>query len=105
MGKDPQPADMRHYLHTSQDNGGVHLNSGIPNRAFYLAASAIGGHAWEKAGQIWYDTIRDRSLRASANFASFAGHTVANAGKRYGTGSTEQKAVADAWNTVGVKPA
>jgi len=104
LGKDPQPADMQHYVRTAQDNGGVHINSGIPNRAFYLAATAIGGNAWVKAGQIWYDTIRDKSLKASANFAAFAGRTVANAGHRYGTNSTEQKAVSDAWNTVGVKP-
>jgi Zn-dependent metalloprotease len=69
MGKDPQPADMAHYVHTAQDNGGVHTNSGIPNRAFFLVATALGGNAWEKAGQIWYDTIRDKSLNASANFA------------------------------------
>jgi Zn-dependent metalloprotease len=105
MGKDPQPADMQHYVRTGQDNGGVHLNSGIPNRAFYLAATALGGHAWEKAGQIWYDTVRDRTLRPSANFATFASHTVANAGRRYGSGGAEQRAVADAWQQVGVKPA
>jgi Zn-dependent metalloprotease len=105
MGKDPQPADMQHYVRTAQDNGGVHINSGIPNHAFYLTATAIGGHAWEKAGQIWYDTIRDKSLKASANFAAFAGRTVANAGHRYGTNSAEQKAVIDAWRRVGVKPA
>jgi Zn-dependent metalloprotease len=104
MGKDPQPADMRHYIHTAQDNGGVHLNSGIPNHAFYLAATAIGGNAWEKAGQIWYDTIRDKSLKPTANFQSFAQHTFKNAGHRYGTGSAEQKAVSDAWRQVGVKP-
>jgi Zn-dependent metalloprotease len=104
LGKDPQPADMQHYVRTAQDNGGVHINSGIPNHAFYLAAVAMGGHAWEKAGQIWYDTIRDKSLRSSANFAAFAGRTVASAGQRYGMNSTERKAVADAWNKVGVKP-
>ncbi len=103
MGKDPQPADMRHYLHTGQDNGGVHLNSGIPNHAFYLAATAIGGNAWEKAGQIWYDTITDRGLKSAAGFATFAKHTVTNAGHRYGTHSTERKAVAEAWREVGVK--
>lgn len=105
LGKDPQPANMRDYIQTGEDNGGVHLNSGIPNRAFYLVAVAIGGYAWEKAGQIWYDTIRDKSLRAHANFAAFAGRTVANAGHRYGTNSAEQKAVNDAWRQVGVKPA
>lgn len=103
LGKDPQPADMAHYIHTAEDNGGVHLNSGIPNHAFYLAATAIGGYAWEKAGQIWYDTICDRTLRASASFHSFAQHTVKNAGQRYGKGGAEQKAVAEAWKEVGVK--
>ena len=104
LGKDPQPADMAHYVRTSQDNGGVHINSGIPNRAFFLVATALGGNAWVKAGQIWYDTIRDRSLRSRATFAAFAGRTIANAGHRYGANGTEQKAVADAWRQVGVKP-
>ena len=105
MGKDPQPADMKHYVHTAQDSGGVHLNSGIPNHVFYLLATALGGNSWDKAGQIWYDTIRDKSLRKSANFAAFAGRTVANAGHRYGTNSAEQKAVTVAWSRVGVRPA
>jgi Zn-dependent metalloprotease len=103
MGKDPQPADMRHYVHTASDNGGVHLNSGIPNRAFYLVAAALGGHAWEKAGQIWYDTVRDKNLRRTATFSAFAGRTVSNAKRRYGNKSAEKKAVVDAWHTVGVK--
>jgi len=105
LGKDPQPADMKHYVRTMQDNGGVHINSGIPNRAFYLVATALGGNAWVKAGQIWYDTIRDKNLRSSATFTAFAGRTVANAQRRYGSTSVEQKAVADSWKTVGVKPA
>jgi Zn-dependent metalloprotease len=102
MGKDPQPADMAHFVVTNQDNGGVHLNSGIPNRAFYLAATALGGNAWEKAGQIWYDAIRDKSLPQSADFATFAQYTKKCARTRYGFGGVEEKAVIDAWNTVGV---
>ena len=70
LGKDPQPKDMQHFVRTTQDNGGVHINSGIPNRAFYLAASKIGGYAWEKAGKIWYDTLRDPRLRANAKWQS-----------------------------------
>jgi Zn-dependent metalloprotease len=45
LGKDPQPSDMSGYFQGSDDNGGVHINSGIPNHAFYLAAMAIGGNA------------------------------------------------------------
>jgi Zn-dependent metalloprotease len=102
LGKDPQPADMAHYVHTTDDNGGVHTNSGIPNHAFYLVATAIGGNAWEKAGQIWYDTLIDHRLKPNANFASFAQMTILNAGARYGANSTEQKAVMNAWQQVGV---
>jgi Zn-dependent metalloprotease len=104
IGRDPQPAHMQHYVRTQQDLGGVHINSGIPNHAFYLCAMAIGGHAWEKAGQIWYDTILDKSLRPTASFGAFAGRTVANAGRRYGANSIEQKAVIDSWERVGVQP-
>jgi Zn-dependent metalloprotease len=103
LGKDPQPADMAHYVTTAQDNGGVHTNSGIPNHAFYLAATNIGGYAWEKAGQIWYDTVCDPRLKASANFSAFANLTILNAGRRYGNNSTEQKGITDAWHKVGVK--
>ena len=48
---------MDDYVRTGRDNGGVHINSGIPNHAFYLAATALGGNAWERAGQIWYDVL------------------------------------------------
>lgn len=103
LGKDPQPADMAHYVHTLQDNGGVHTNSGIPNHAFYLAATSIGGYAWEKAGKIWYDTLLDHNLKPSANFSRFAQLTIAHAGVLYGANGIEQKAVQDAWRQVGVK--
>ncbi len=48
LGTDPQPTDMAHYVETDEDDGGVHLNSGIPNRAFYLTATALGGRAWRR---------------------------------------------------------
>lgn len=52
QGKDPQAGNMAQYEQTFEDYGGVHMFSGIPNRAFYLAAVAFGSYAWEKAGQI-----------------------------------------------------
>ena len=60
-GKDPQPAHMDGYVDTTDDNGGVHINSGIPNHAFYLAATALGGHSWEKAGR---DLVRGAARSA-----------------------------------------
>ncbi|MDE3158747.1 MAG: M4 family metallopeptidase, partial [Acidobacteriota bacterium] len=67
------------------------------------AAASLGGFAWEKAGQIWYDTLLDPRLKATANFAAFANLTVLNASHRYGVNSDERKAVLDAWKKVGVK--
>ncbi|WP_423923651.1 M4 family metallopeptidase [Frigoribacterium sp. 2-23] len=104
LGRDPQPADMAGYVETSDDNGGVHLNSGIPNHAFYLVADALGGHAWERAGQIWYDTLTGGHLPADADFARFAAATVHAADARYGAGSTESRATREGWTGVGVTP-
>jgi Zn-dependent metalloprotease len=103
IGKDPQPADMSGYVTTTDDNGGVHINSGIPNRAFYLAAKKIGGYAWQKAGLIWYRALNG-SLKPSANFQDMANATMTIAGSLFGQNGAEQQAVADAWSTVGVAP-
>ncbi|MGX4692326.1 M4 family metallopeptidase [Streptomyces sp. JNUCC 63] len=104
LGKDPQPATMDHYVHTGSDNGGVHINSGIPNHAFYLVATALGGHAWERAGQIWYDVLTSGHLQEDALFADFATLTVKAARERYGVGD-ELEAVRKAWEQVGVPTA
>lgn len=97
LGKDPQPAHMKDFVHTVQDNGGVHINSGIPNRAFYLLATALGGNAWERAGHIWYDALRDSKLKANAGFAAFAKLSATHA-----QNAAELKAVKAAWNRVGI---
>ena len=102
LGKDPQPATMSAYVNTTSDNGGVHTNSGIPNHAFYLAAIALGGHSWEKAGPIWYATLCDSRLSSTAQFQDFANLTTDNAGKLFG--ETEQQAVFQAWIAVGITP-
>lgn len=102
LGKDPQPAHLRDYVETSEDNGGVHINSGIPNKAFHDLAVALGGNAWEVAGQVWFDTIVGE-IRADCDFATFAGLTLAAATARYGEGSREAEAVRVAWSGVGVE--
>lgn len=102
IGKDPQPGHMRNYVKTTSDNGGVHINSGIPNHAFYLAAEEIGGYAWEKTGKIWYITLRDR-LRENSDFQATANFTYEVAGSLYGKGSKEERAVINAWDKVGIK--
>jgi Zn-dependent metalloprotease len=101
LGKDPQPANMKDYVNTSQDNGGVHINSGIVNHAFYLMAVEIGGYAWEKAGQIWYKTLTEK-LKNDSNFQDAADLTFAVAGELFGTDSAEQTAVKNGWSQVGI---
>ena len=101
LGKDPQPAHMSNYVNTTSDNGGVHINSGIPNHAFYVAAVEIGGNAWEKAGHIWYITLKDK-LQANSNFQDAASLTYQAAGELYGDGSLEKQAVRKGWAEVGI---
>ena len=103
LGKDPQPGHMNDYQNLPfwADNGGVHINSGIPNHAFYFVATEIGGFAWEKAGQIWYVTLRDR-LRRNADFQTAANLTFQVAGELYGAQSPEQEAVRNGWTKVGL---
>jgi Zn-dependent metalloprotease len=101
LGKDPQPAHFDDYIETEDDDGGVHLNSGIPNRAFYLAATAIGGPAWDRAGRIWYDALGS-GLAPTTDFAGFAAATTASAATLYGEDSPEVAAVRAGWAEVGV---
>jgi len=101
LGKDPQPAHMKDYVNTFEDNGGVHINSGIPNHAFYVVATTIGGNAWEKAGRIWYVTLRDK-LSITSNFQAAADLTFQTAGELFGAGSSEQQAVQTGWAAVGI---
>ncbi len=103
LGKDPQPDHMSDFVTTSDDNGGVHINSGIPNRAFALAARAIGGQAWTAAGQIWFDVLTGADITARTDFATFARLTVAAAAARFGGDSAQHDAVRDGWVTVGVQ--
>ena len=101
LGKDPQPATMKGFVHTEEDNGGVHVNSGIPNHAFYLAAVKLGGYAWEKAGPIWYHALCNTLSRRS-DFAGAARATMMSALALFGA-STEA-VVRAAWAEVGVSP-
>ncbi|MEU1214925.1 M4 family metallopeptidase [Streptomyces sp. NPDC005791] len=101
LGKDPQPGSMDDYVETDEDDGGVHINSGIPNRAFHLLATALGGNAWERAGRIWFDVLTGQELAQDASFRDFAKLTVAAAQHRFGEGD-EAEAVLKAWSEVGV---
>ena len=102
IGRDLQVGSMSNYVVTDTDNGGVHINSGIPNRAFTLAALDIGGYSWEKAGQVWYDTLLNGQLSAQASFESFAQATVASARRLFMDDPSIADRVRAAWIDVGV---
>lgn len=91
---------MADYKPTSDDNGGVHLYSGIPNRAFYLASVAFGGYSWEKAGQVWWTAMSSGRVPPKCTFIQFADVTTDVAEELYGEEGA--KIVRDAWNQVGV---
>ena len=101
LGDDPQPATMDNYQNLpntpSGDWGGVHINSGIPNFAFYVAAYNMGGYAWEKAGRIWYATLTDPELLHNATFADVKNLTISQSEKLFGVNSPETKAVKQGW--------
>jgi Zn-dependent metalloprotease len=96
---DSQPADMEHYVR----GGDVHVNSGIPNHAFYVVATTLGGNAWDAAGPIWYATLADPGLHATATFQQFARLTLKHAQQTYGATSKEVTAVRAGWDAVKVR--
>ncbi len=107
LGKDPQPGHWRDYVElphdAGNDNGGVHINSGIPNKAFHLVATALGGSSWERAGQVWVDVLTTAgTVPRDVDFAGFAAATLTAAAARYGADSEVERAVRDGWEGVGV---
>lgn len=105
-----QPAHMTKFVNTQQDNGGVHINSGIPNNAAYLmtmggknpvsGVEVAFGIGWEKSEKLWY-RINTQYLISSSNFAQAAAAS-AQAAKDVGLTENEQNIVACAWKAVGV---
>lgn len=100
LGTDRQPKHIKDKYNGTNDNGGVHRNSGIPNHAFYRVAKALGGNSWEAAGQIWYETLL--ALHRTSDFRHCAETTLQVARKRYGKDSKEEKAVLEGWQAVGL---
>lgn len=98
LGKDPQPSHMRDYVEPMTQNADVHINSGIPNHAFYLLATYLSGHAWDKAGRIWYDALCS-GLNPRSTFATFAKATL-RAARSYGRTAVEE--TEHAWRSVGI---
>ena len=97
LGTDPQPATMAKIYTGPRDRQGVHINSGIPNRAFVLAAQSIGGKAWDVTGRIWYKTML--RLTKTSQFLDCATVSVEVATTE---GAAAKNAVKAAWKKVGI---
>lgn len=104
LGQDPQVGSFSDYVDTEDDSGGVHINSGIANRAFALAARSLGGFSWEQAGRCWYDALVGPEVTTGTDFAGFATATLASADRLFGDDPTVASAVRGAWVEVGVLP-
>ncbi|MGG4609382.1 M4 family metallopeptidase [Providencia sp. Me31A] len=100
--RDPQVGHMSEFRNLPYyvDNGGVHINSGIPNKAFYLLAMELGGYSWDIAGKIWVATVSDPEINESSNFIDFATATVWNA-KNLFDGNIALK-TQQSWESVGL---
>ncbi|KAA8620449.1 LasB Zinc metalloprotease elastase [Pyrenophora tritici-repentis] len=98
---DPQPKHMDDLYKGPNDRGGVHINSEIPNHAFYLATKSLGGSSWERAGKVWYKTMISGKIEPNCDFKTFARATVDIAGEEF-VDKSVQMAIRDAWVKVGV---
>lgn len=98
LGDDPQPSHYAKRFKGGADYGGVHINSGIPNRAFYLAAKSVGGPAWEKVGRVWYKVMLNLLPQSDLRACAQECRAVA---KQLHPGRVEQ-AIDAAWKQVGL---
>ena len=96
-----QPAHMDEYqeLDLEDDYGGVHINSGIPNRAAYLVAEAIGR---KKTAQIYYRILEARYLAPRSRFVDCRLAAERAARDLFGDDSPEVAAVSSAYDAVGI---
>ncbi|WP_442858763.1 M4 family metallopeptidase [Bacillus sp. KH172YL63] len=103
---DPDHYSVR-YTGT-QDNGGVHINSGIGNKAAYLLSQggthygvSVSGIGTAKTGKIYYRALT-QYLTPSSNYSQLRSAAVQAATDLYGAGSAEVTSVKAAYHAVGV---
>jgi Zn-dependent metalloprotease len=106
----PQPDNMSKYDTTTMDNGGVHINSGIPNNAAYLMTmggsnktsgiAVANGIGWEKAEQVWYRAAT-QYFGATTDFKAAAQATL-TAAADLGYSESNKATIECAWIAVGV---
>lgn len=101
MGKDPQPDHMNNYYTGSGDNYGVHINSGIPNKVFYLVCVGLGDTL--VAAKLWFETLK--TMVSTDDFAKFKTKIKAKAAQLSGAGQLPadiDTLLEQSFNTVGL---
>jgi len=91
-----QPQKMSEYYTGTDDNQGVHINSGIPNYAYYLIATAIGKSDAEK---IYYRTLTFY-LTSSSKFLDLRYAAVKAATDLYGASSNQVTKIKESFDAV-----
>jgi Zn-dependent metalloprotease len=94
----PQPAHYSKY----KPGMDPHYSSGIPNFAFYKAATAIGGKSWLKAGKVWYSALADFPAKPNMTMSQFAARTRSVAGSLFPNEPAVKSAIDSAWKAVGL---
>ena len=103
--RDPQVKHMDCLYKGEKDGGGVHINSGILNHAFYLVATNLGKlepYSWKKAGRIWYLACLHPMMTSECSMKRWADLTLDTA-KRKSFGAEVMRIVWEAWDSVGIK--
>lgn len=94
LGKDPQVGHMDQYRKIRADNGGVHINSGIPNKAFALLCEQTQEPSWGRPLAMWRRAMED--LTPTSTFRAMAQATWRHSGGL-------NPAVKEAWAAVGIE--
>jgi bacillolysin len=98
-----QPKNMSQYAYLNdtpeQDNGGVHVNSGIPNHAYYRFATGVGMNK-DKAEQVYYRVLTTYLTR-TAKFGDLRLAVIQSSKDIFGDGQ-EVAAAKAAFDAVGI---
>jgi len=79
-----------------------HFTSGPPNLAFCLACKKVGGHSWEKVGQIWYRVLTATGPSPNMKMKTFADDTRKVASQMFASDHAVAAGVDSGWKQVGL---
>lgn len=88
LGADTDPKHYKNAYHGTEDNGGVHINSGVINHAFYRVCKAMrdfqGGNTWEAPLKMWFSVLLGKKIDSNCTFNQFTAAMINAAKDFYG---------------------